>query len=69
MKSHHTLRAQQVRRGHGLSLPDPSLLETLLEFPGKYHMRERQVCPVIDGLALSASAGHLTAQTVLRFMN
>ena len=45
------------------------VVETLLEFPGKYHMRERQVCPVIDGLALSASAGDLTAQTVLLFMN
>ena len=69
MKSHHTLRAQQVRRGHGLSLPDPSRPETPLEFPSEDHVRERQVCPVIDGLALSASAGRLTAQTVLRFVN
>ncbi len=69
MKSQQTLRAQQVRRGDGLLPTDPSLLETPLEFLSEDHMRERQVCAVIDRLALSAAFDRLAAQTVLRFVN
>lgn len=69
MKGQHSSRTQQVRRGDGLSPTDPSLLATPLEFLCEDHMRERQVCIVIDSLALSMSFDHSAAKTVLLFVN
>ena len=47
------LQSHQMRRGDGLSPTDLSLLATPLEFLCEDHMRERQVCSVIDSLATS----------------
>lgn len=69
MKTQHSSRTQQVRRGDGQSPTDPSLLATPLEFLCEDHMRERQVCSVIDRLASSGCFDHSAAKTVLRFVN
>ena len=69
MKGQHSSRTQQVRRGDGLSPTDPSLLATPLEFLCEDHMRELQVCSVIDSLAVSMSFNHSAAKTVLLFVN
>jgi hemerythrin-like domain-containing protein len=69
MKGRHSHRTRQVRRGGGLSPTDPALLATPLEFLCEDHMRERQVCSVIDGLATSVSFDPSAARHVLRFVN
>lgn len=69
MKGQHSQRIQQVRRGDGQSPTDPSLLTTPLEFLCEDHMRERQVCSLIDSLAASLSFDQSAARTVLRFVN
>ena len=69
MKGQHPHQAHQVRRGNGLSPTDPSLLATPLEFLCEDHMRERQVCSVIDSLATSMSFDPSAARNVLRFVN
>jgi hemerythrin-like domain-containing protein len=60
---------QPLRCGNGLSPTDPSLLASPLEFISEDHMRERQICTIIDKLASSASFDSLAAQSVLRFLN
>lgn len=69
MKGKHSSRTQQVRRGDGLSPTDPALLVTPLDFLSEDHMRERQVCSLIDGLALTVAFDPSAAKTVLRFVN
>lgn len=69
MKVQHSPQTQQARRGDGLSPTDTSLLATPLDFLSADHMRERQVCSVIDQLALSAAFSPSAAQKVLRFVN
>ncbi|MCA0270930.1 MAG: hemerythrin domain-containing protein [Proteobacteria bacterium] len=69
MKGQHSSRAQQVRRGDGLSPTDASLLATPLDFLSEDHLRERQVCSLIDRLALSGPFDPSAARTVLRFVN
>ena len=69
MKGQYASRTRQMRQGDGLSPTDPALLATPLDFLSEDHMRERQVCCVIDRLALSMSFDHSAAQTVLRFVN
>ncbi len=49
------LQSHQMRRGDGLSPTDAALLATPLEFLCEDHMRERQVCSLIDSLATSVS--------------
>lgn len=61
--------SQPARRGDGLSPTDPSLLATPLEFISEDHMRERQICAVIDRIAISAPFDQRAARTVLRFLN
>jgi len=56
-------------RGSDLSPTDPSLIATPLAFFGEEHLRERQICALIDGLAATASFDRRAAQTVLRFLN
>jgi iron-sulfur cluster repair protein YtfE (RIC family) len=58
-----------MRRGDGLSPTDVTLLATPLDFLCQDHMRERQVCSVIDCLATSMSFDTAAARTVLRFVN
>lgn len=69
MKGQPSSRTRQVRRGDGLSPTDASLLATPLDFLSEDHLRERQVCSMIDRLALSGSFDHSAASTVLRFVN
>lgn len=69
MKGQHSSRTQQLRRGDGLSPTDPLLLLAPLEFLSADHMRERQVCSVIERLALSGTFDPSAAQAVLRFVN
>lgn len=58
-----------LRCGNGLSPTDPSLLASPLEFISEDHMRERQICTLIDRMASSASFDRPAAQSVLRFLN
>lgn len=69
MKGQHSSRTPQVRRGDGLSPTEASLLATPLDFLSEDHLRERQVCSMIDRLALSGPFDHSAARTVLRFVN
>ena len=56
-------------RGSGLWPTDLGLLAAPLEFISEDHLRERQICAVIDGLAAGASLDRQAALTVLRFLN
>jgi hemerythrin-like domain-containing protein len=69
MKGQHSSRAQPERRGDGLSPTRPAFLANPIDFLSEYHMRERQVCSLIDGLALSVAFDPAAAKTVLRFVN
>lgn len=69
MKGQHFSQTQEVPRGDGLSPTDTSLLAAPLDFLSEDHLRERQVCSVIDRLASSGSFDHSAAKTVLRFVN
>lgn len=60
---------EPIRRGSGLSPTDPTLIATPLDFISEDHLRERQICAVIDGLATSAGFDRRAAQSVLRFLN
>lgn len=63
------LQSNQMRRGDGLSPTDVTLLATPLEFLCEDHMRERQVCSVIDSLAAARTFDPAAARNVLRFVN
>ncbi len=63
------LQSHQMRHSDGLSPTDVTLLATPLEFLCEDHMRERQICSVIDSLATSKSFDPAAARTVLRFVN
>lgn len=63
------LQSHQMRRGDGLSPTDVTLLATPLEFLCEDHMRERQVCSVIDSLAAARTFDPAAARNVLRFVN
>jgi hemerythrin-like domain-containing protein len=69
MKGQHSSRTHQGWRGDGLSPTDTLLLADPLDFLCADHMRERQVCSLIDRLALSEAFDHSAAKTVLRFVN
>lgn len=53
----------------GLLATPPGLLATPLDFIVEDHMRERQVCALIDQLAAAAPLDRQAAVTVLRFLN
>ena len=63
------LHSHQMRRGDGLTPTDAALLESPLDFLSQDHLRERQVCSVIDSLATSMSFDPSAARNVLRFVN
>jgi iron-sulfur cluster repair protein YtfE (RIC family) len=56
-------------RGSGDRPTSPDLLAKPLDFISEDHLRERQLCAVIDGLAAGACLHPQTAMTVLRFLN
>lgn len=59
----------QMQRGTGLSPTDPSLLAKPLDFFSEDHLRERQVCAMIDALADATTLDRDVAVTVLRVLN
>ena len=63
------LQSHQIRRGDGLTPTDATLLSTPLEFLCQDHLRERQVCSLLDSLASSLSFDPPAARNVLRFVN
>jgi iron-sulfur cluster repair protein YtfE (RIC family) len=56
-------------RGSGDKPTSPSLLANPLDFISEDHLRERQICAVIDGLASADALDRHAATTVLRFLN
>ena len=58
-----------MRRGSGDAPTPPSLLGRPLDFISEDHLRERQICAVIDAIALAAHLDRPSALTVLRFLN
>ena len=61
-------QSEPMRRGSGLFPTDPALLSAPLVFIREEHLRERQICAVMDGLAASASLDLKAARTVLHFL-
>lgn len=56
-------------RGSGDQPTNPRLLANPLDFISEDHLRERQLCAVIDGLAAAEAFNRNAATTVLRFLN
>lgn len=61
--------SEPALRGSGETPTDPSLLANPLDFIGEDHLRERQTCAVIDGLATAEALDRRSATAVLRFLN
>ncbi len=62
-------QSEPVRRGSGEAPTHLGLLGRPLDFISEDHLRERQICAVIDGLAAAATLDRQAALTVLRFLN
>lgn len=58
-----------ARRGGGDAPTSQSLLANPLDFISEDHLRERQICAVMDDLAMAKSLDRQAALTVLRFLN
>jgi hemerythrin-like domain-containing protein len=63
------LQSHQMRRGDGLAPTDAALLSSPLEFLCQDHLRERQVCSLLDSLATSLTFDPSSARNVLQFVN
>lgn len=61
--------SETVTRGSGDKPTSPSLLANPLDFISEDHLRERQICAVIDTLATADAFNRQKATTVLRFVN
>jgi hemerythrin-like domain-containing protein len=61
--------SEPARRGSGQNPTDIALIANPLEFISVDHLRARQICVVIDGLATAASFDRHAALVVLRFLN
>ena len=61
--------SEPVPRGSGDTPTSPRLLANPLDFLSEDHLRERQICAVIDGLATARSPDRQAVTTVLRFLN
>ncbi|ARU00444.1 hemerythrin domain-containing protein [Yoonia vestfoldensis] len=61
--------SEPLLRGSGDKPTSPSLLANPLDFISEDHLRERQICAVIDGLASVDAFDRQAATTVLRFLN
>ncbi|MCU0829643.1 MAG: hemerythrin domain-containing protein [Tabrizicola sp.] len=62
-------RAEPLRRGGGDAPTHPGLLGRPLDFIGEDHLRERQICAVIDAVAQAERLDRQATLTVLRFLN
>jgi len=60
---------EPMHRGSGFAPTDTNLLVSPLDFMSEDHLRERQFCVMIDGLAMAPSVDRQDALTVLRFLN
>ena len=58
-----------VQRGSGDKPTSTRLLASPLDFISEDHLRERQVCAMIDGLATADALNRQQATKVLRFVN
>lgn len=61
--------SRQTRRGDEVCPTDVTLLAKPLEFLFQDHLRERQICGVIDGLVGAKAFDAPAARSVLRFVN
>lgn len=61
--------SEPVQRGSGNEPTSSRLLASPLDFIGEDHLRERQICAVIDALATAEVLSRRSATTVLRFLN
>ena len=61
--------SEPALRGSGDTPTSPSLLANPLDFISEDHLRERQICAVIDGLATADALDRRLATAVLRFLN
>lgn len=61
--------SEPTLRGSGDKPTNPSLLANPLVFISEDHLRERQICAVIDGLATADSLNRQATMSVLRFLN
>lgn len=61
--------SELVLRGSGDKPTSPSLIVNPVDFIGEDHLRERQICAVIDGRATTDALNRQAATTVLRFLN
>ena len=62
-------QSEPARRGSGDVQTSPALLGRPLDFIHEDHLRERQICTMIDGLAAAASCDRQSALRVLNFLN
>jgi hypothetical protein len=62
-------RQDPAPRGSGQSPTDPGLLARPLDFISDDHLRERQICALIDALAVAAEFDRPAGVAVLRFLN
>lgn len=60
---------QSTQRGSGDAPTDAKLLSDPLVFISEDHLRERQVCAMMDALATSSTFDRHAVLTVLRFLN
>lgn len=61
--------SEPTQRGSGQDPTDTALIASPLDFISADHLRERQICAVIDRLAAAALFDRHAALTVLRFLN
>lgn len=61
--------SEPMLRGSGEKPTSLGLLANPLDFISEDHLRERQICAVIDGLASADALDRQAATTVLRFLN
>jgi len=61
--------SQPALRGSGETPTNPSLIANPLDFISEDHLRERQVCAVIEGLATADALDRRSTTAVLRFLN
>lgn len=61
--------SEPLLRGSGEKPTSLGLLANPLDFISEDHLRERQVCAMIDRLATADAPNRLEATTVLRFLN
>jgi len=60
---------ETVLRGYGDKPTSPGLLANPLDFISEDHLRERQICAVIERLATATSLDPQAITSVLRFLN